>query len=359
MGALPSLDTMSINRGFPMPPVAEGTPLAEYSERDASWDDRKAEAIEVSELYGTSKEYALKAEHMRMCARHLEFAETIDKQTGAVSTKLHRAMFCHNRYCPVCSWRRSLVWKARFHNVLPEIMAQYPDSRFVFLTLTVKNMPVHNLRKSLKDMNKAWGRLVKRIQFNAVQGWIRSTEVTRAENGYAHPHFHVMMMVDESYFRENYVNQSEWQKAWREVMRLDYDPIVDIRSIKTKNSRSKKLSDAISETLKYSVKIADLKSSPEWLIELTKQTDKLRFIATGGVFKNVLKAPEDITDADMIHPNNDSETVAVANDIKRILIFRWSDYSNQYTLRDIHLPLNGIDSPQRGRVRRIPCGATP
>jgi plasmid rolling circle replication initiator protein Rep len=356
MSALPYLDTMSINRGSLMPPVAEGMPLSEYSERDASWDYHKAEALEVAAMYATSKAHALRAERMRLCARHLEFVETVDKQTGAVSTKLHHAMFCHNRYCPICAWRRSLFWKAKFHKALPEIMEQYPKSRFIFLTLTVRNMPVNKLRKSLQSMNKAWSRLVKRVQFNAVQGWVRSTEVTRDKNGDCHPHFHVMLMVDGSYFSENYVKHSEWVRAWREVMRIDYDPIVNVKAIKAKNSKSVDLSDAIAETLKYSVKVADLRSSDDWLIEMTEQTSRLRFIATGGVFKDILKSPEEITDEDMIHTDDETET---AQDIKRILIFKWSDYSNQYTLRDIHKPLKGIDSPPRGRVRRIPHGATP
>ena len=41
-------------------------------------------------------------------------------------------------------------------------------------------------------------KLTKRKEFALVDGWIRTTEVTRDKerpNEYAHPHFHVILMV--------------------------------------------------------------------------------------------------------------------------------------------------------------------
>ncbi|PQN27542.1 replication protein, partial [Shigella boydii] len=32
-------------------------------------------------------------------------------------------------------------------------------------------------------------------EFLPVQGWIRTTEVTRSSDGSAHPHFHTLMMA--------------------------------------------------------------------------------------------------------------------------------------------------------------------
>ena len=68
------------------------------------------------------------------------------------------------------------------------------------------------------------------------------------------------------------------------------------------------------ETLKYAVKpddiIADNENpkSREWFYELTRQTHKLRFVATGGVLKDALRRDEDITNDDMITTGNDDET---------------------------------------------------
>ena len=41
----------------------------------------------------------------------------------------------------------------------PAIVAAHPDARWLFLTLTVKNPKMSDLRDNLLDMNKAWGRL--------------------------------------------------------------------------------------------------------------------------------------------------------------------------------------------------------
>ena len=71
----------------------------------------------------------------------------------------------------------------------------------LFLTLTVRNMPVCELRDALQHMNKSWQRLIKRKEFKAVQGWIRTTEITRGKDGSAHPHFHILLMVPPSWFR--------------------------------------------------------------------------------------------------------------------------------------------------------------
>ena len=46
---------------------------------------------------------------------------------------------------------------------------------------------------------------------------------------------------------------------------------------------------AVAETLKYSTKPADMVADPEWFLELTRQTHKRRFVATGGALKDVLK----------------------------------------------------------------------
>jgi hypothetical protein len=46
---------------------------------------------------------------------------------------------------------------------------------------------------------------------------------------------------------------------------------------------------AVRETLKYSVKPADMKSEGTWFLEVTHQLRKLRFIASGGLLKDVLR----------------------------------------------------------------------
>ena len=83
----------------------------------------------------------------------------------------------------------------------------------------------------------------------------------------------------------------------------DYIPQVDIRAVKPNKKRTEeqnksKLHDAILETFKYSVKPSDMLAYDDqgaWLHEITRQTHKMRFIATGGVLKGILKGDEEIT----------------------------------------------------------------
>ena len=80
---------------------------------------------------------------------------------------LKQAFFCRVRHCPVCQWRRSLLWRAVMFQQLPNIQERFPTHRWVFLTLTVKNPPVTELRDTLKHMNDSWKRLIETKRFKS------------------------------------------------------------------------------------------------------------------------------------------------------------------------------------------------
>lgn len=231
------------------------------------------------------------------------------------------------------------MWQARFYQSLPSVIEQYPKSRFLFLTLTVRNCDIKDLRSTLKAMNAAWQRLIKRKEFSSVTGWLRATEVTRGKDDTAHPHFHVLLMVPSSYFKKTYVRHDQWAELWRDCIRVDYLPNVDIRTVKKRKPKdgqldafesytvAEELNAAVSETLKYAVKPDDMtEGSPDWFLELTRQTHKLRFIATGGALKDVLKLDSE-TDQDLalqgeISPDEDEE--------QHRLAFAWRGSEKRY-----------------------------
>jgi hypothetical protein len=51
------------------------------------------------------------------------------------------------------------MWKAKAYKILPKVLIDYPKVRWVFLTLTVRNCEITNLRDTLVWMNKAFKRL--------------------------------------------------------------------------------------------------------------------------------------------------------------------------------------------------------
>jgi hypothetical protein len=67
---------------------------------------------------------------------------------------------------------------------IEKIMSEYPSHRWIFLTLTVKNPHVTDLRSTIQEMNTGWKRLTQSKRFsNVVDGFIRTTEVTRPKKG--------------------------------------------------------------------------------------------------------------------------------------------------------------------------------
>ena len=297
--------------------------LSDLSDRDKSWDKHRQNSDEVANHYRVTEEFNKYAERIDFCSQLLNFCLVTEEQEYKL--KLDMARFCRVRHCPVCQWRRSLMWKAKAYKILPSVVEVYPRYRWLFLTLTLLNCNILELRNMLQHMNKSWRRMVQRKKFPAI-GWIRSTEVTRGKDGSAHPHFHCLLLVKPSYFGKYYIQQSEWVELWKSSLRVDYDPVVDIRAIKRDHSPN----ELIPEILKYSVKESDLVADREWFLELTRQMYKMRTVATGGVLKQYLKQleeePEDLIGKD------ETKTEDEINEGN--LLFNWKSEDRKYKLID-------------------------
>lgn len=220
------------------------------------------------------------------------------------------------------------MWIARFLKALPRISQDYPKARWIFLTLTVKNCAIADLRQTINHLNASWKRLSHRKEFPAI-GFARSTEVTKGEDGSAHPHFHVLMMVKESYFQgKYYLSQEQWTEIWKSCLQVNYTPIVYVETVKpNKKFADNGMKAAIVETFKYSVKPEDMfgtstEQDREWLLELTTQLHKTRAIALGGVIRNYLSEsePEDLL------TEGDTE---VTEETARLL-FGWREKESRY-----------------------------
>jgi plasmid rolling circle replication initiator protein Rep len=292
--------------------------LSDLSPQDKPWDKHRAFADRVQTHYAGT-EFNDYSQRVSFCSQLLEFGLT-PTENDTLKLKLRSARFCRVRHCPVCQWRRSLMWKAKAYKVLPKIVEAYPTHRWLFVTLTQKNVPVTELRDTLKAMNKGFQRLAERKTWPAI-GWLRSTEVTRGRDGNAHPHFHCLLMVPRSYFGRNYIKQDEWVKLWRDCMRFDYSPILDTRAVK----EGDKPMQLVPELLKYVTKESDLVASREWFLEYTRQLHKMRMIATGGVLKQYLKELEQEPE-DLIGESNESTEDVAA------LYFNWRRQEKRYRM---------------------------
>lgn len=304
--------------------------LSDLSPGDKPWDIHRAQSDEIAKLYETVG-YSRYSERISECSEWLAYVLQSNDE-GETKLKLRDARFCRVRHCPVCQWRRSLMWRARFFKALPEIKAKYPTHRWLFLTLTVRNCPIAELRKTLTWMNTGWGRLVKRKTFPAL-GFIKSLEVTRGSDGSAHPHFHCLLFVPAGYFSSHkYITQATWANLWKSCLKSDYTPVIDVRAVKSKKGTLNATLDpsddgmvrAICETLKYSVKPSDLLAHPEWLDELTKQLQKTRSISIGGCLKEFFSEddPEDLINGDIEEEENSEDEAS--------WVFQWSSQIKRY-----------------------------
>lgn len=270
-------------------------------------------------------------ERIQNCSLLLQFAIGATRD-GALGFKLDSAHFCRVRHCPICQWRRSLMWRARFLQAIPRIFEARPDARFIFLTLTVRNCELSDLRSTLKQMNKAWERLSQRKQFPAL-GWVKSVEVTRSPTGEAHPHFHALLMVNPSYFKRGYLSQAKWTELWQASLRADYTPVVNIKVVKPRpnaeDTPSAALAAGLLEVLKYGVKESDLVADAAWLSELTRQLHKTRAVAVGGELKQFLSEdePEDLINVDETNLEETTE------ESPRVL-FGWRERVQRYAYKE-------------------------
>lgn len=284
--------------------LPENSYLSDASPRDKTWDEHRAHTQLLSGLYDVvgMTRYAERAD---ACSGKLWFG--VDPARGLTLTT---ASFCRLRYCPVCQWRRSRMWVARFLERLPSIQAEHPTVRWVLLTLTVRNCELTDLRSTLVEMNAAWQRLIQRKDWPAL-GFIRATEVTKSETGQAHPHFHILLMVRPSYFTHGYVKHGEWAERWRDALRANYTPSVRVQAVKPLADAPEGVlgqMGAVLEVFKYQVKTGDVLDDAAWTAELTKQTHKLRFLATGGLLKHFLRGLEKESNEDLVHAGDDPPT---------------------------------------------------
>jgi plasmid rolling circle replication initiator protein Rep len=308
--------------------------LSEISPADKPWDKHRTESDELAKMYkavGNSRY----SERIGDCSQWLTYAMQ-SNDDGQVKLKLREARFCRVRHCVVCQWRRQLMWRARFYKALPEIQKAFPTARWIFVTLTVKNCELTQLRATLNWMNGAWHKLIKRKEFPAL-GFIKSVEVTRKpEDGTAHPHFHCLMLVPASYFSRGYLSHAKWQELWQSCLKTEYAPFLDVRVVKSTKDTSEDSPEAsnaamlraICETLKYAVKPSDLLADPKWLDELTKQLQKTRAVSVGGCLKEFFSEdePEDLINGE-IEEEEKTEDDA-------ILDFIWSTFVKRYKKGD-------------------------
>lgn len=236
---------------------------------------------------------------------------------------------CRERWCPMCQGGRSAQWAGRLHEAMPAIVAERGQEwALILLTLTVRSMPLAQVHDAIGALHAAVDRLVRRAAF-AAEGWVRCTEVTVRADGQAHPHVHVLAAVPRSYFAgplrkergptgrpkivPGYMRQDQWRDLWRDVARLDYDPVVDVRRVRG-NLTDPEGRQALYEVTKYGIKPADvLRLAPDQFATLAEQMKGVQTIGVGGQLSPYLRAvAEEVEAAEDVGAINGADVATVA-----------------------------------------------
>ena len=199
--------------------------------------------------------------------------------------KQHKGNSCKNRFCPICAWKKARK-DALALSVMMAYLKQEERKEFIFLTLTAPNVPADELNDEIKHYNQSFQRLMQRKEVkSAVKGYARKLEITyNEERGDYHPHFHVLITVNKSYFTDTkqYISQDRWLELWRQVTKNPFITQVDIR--KVRGSRD----DKVYEIAKYSAKDSEYLQNQKVFEVFYNALKGKRLIVFSGLFKEAM-----------------------------------------------------------------------
>jgi len=130
---------------------------------------------------------------------------------------------------------------------------------------------------------------------------------------------------------------SDWIALWKQCLRVDYSPILDVKAIRAERSPV----GLIAEVLKYQCKESDLVASAEWFLEYVNQVHGTRAVGVGGVlreyFRELEEEPEDLIGHD---EESTEETEGPS------IYFRWNRAIKKYVM---------VRSDSLGVVYKLPA----
>lgn len=254
-------------------------------------------------------------ERVKSCGDFMQHLTTFDMS----AKRVHRSNSCGNRFCPICTWNKAKKDAIQI-SVMMQAIREEREQEFIFLTLTAPNVTGEELKSEIDRFNVAFKNLMKRQAVKKViNGYVRKLEVTYNKERFItkemynnpkrqqyfvkrglkigdnnpnydtyHPHFHVIMAVNKSYFTDTkvYINQLKWLEMWRECMDDMSITQVDIRKVR---SSEKSENGAVLEVAKYSAKGNELYHSQSVFEIFYKALKGRQLLTFNGLFKDYVK----------------------------------------------------------------------
>ena len=273
--------------------------LSKYAKKKSIADDLNL-SERISKISLSQDDiYQRKAERVKNCGSFLaleKFQST--KKADDIMRSLRTANFCKDKFCPICEWRKS----QKLVSEMLSIFEQLDQNRYelIFLTLTMTNPPMCEIRKALSHMSLSFNRLMKyKAVASIVKGFLRSVEFLgdQTADGYCHPHFHCLLVVDKWYFKsKNYLSQQKWRELWKRALKVDYLPLVNVQKIKARQfvdelgvtHHFSAIQSAVCEVAKYSLKSSAISGmSAKDFKDLYIGTRSIRKYRLGGILREI------------------------------------------------------------------------
>ena len=214
--------------------------------------EKKRMQYKFIELMKNNKLVSLKnlnVARLQVCGDFLLFLKSENN-----AYRLKKANLCNNRFCPLCSSLRAKK-NAVIVLELMEYIREIKKLEFVFFTLTAPNIVGEKLEEEIKEFNNSFKELMRSKEFRKVsKGYIRKLEVTyNKERADFHPHFHIVMAVNKSYFKsKDYISTALLKTLWRKFKKNDSIEAVDMRKVKMNSIKE------VLEIATYCTKSSDL-----------------------------------------------------------------------------------------------------
>lgn len=220
-------------------------------------------------------------ERISDCGSFLAFASDEDKK----NKKLYTGNFCGSRFCPMCRWREAKKDALKISILMKHIQEKH-EKEFMFLTLTAPNVTGDKLKEEITKYNKAFKELMRHSRvMPIVKGYVRKLEITyNAKRDDFHPHFHILIAVNKSYFTDRtYLKREKWLRMWQDVMN-DYSiNQVDVRKFKGDTQKE------VLEIATYSAKDSDLYESEKVFDYYYKALKGRQILTYSGLFAEANK----------------------------------------------------------------------
>lgn len=242
-----------------------------------------------------------KLERAENCHRVLVFGKYQHTETQQIKLKIDQFSSCCLRFCSCCTWRRAVKFSTITYKTITQARQQM-KLRFLFLTLTIKNPPLEDLKDTVQHMQKAFAKMARWEKWKkSILGYCRVLEVTLPRKnayqmGNIHPHFHVLLAVKPNYFNGKsklYLSKNDYAEMWQKALGVDYTPVCDVRICKAKGDKQEDIA-AIAELIKYPIKDTDLELMGWRKFKLLEEQMRgIRSINYGGILKDANKSIDD------------------------------------------------------------------